>query len=290
MPPIPPRLHFPSPYETPTVLPTFAERIAMDDGAQIAAFVYGTPGPIGSLPAPVLMLHGNGEDHNIFGPIIDAVVASGRTVIALDSRAQGKSTRGKLPLTYELFADDALTVLDDFGIPEVHVLGFSDGAIEGLLLARDHGERVLSLMSIGANLTPEGVIEDEEWDINASIAANRAWYSYWTTHPTTGVDPDLLTPTPQEASVNAELLQLMLDEPHIPAESLASITCPTTIMVGEFDCIVRAETSAIHANIPGSRLLVAPEIEHNLPKQVPDFVEKELLALVAKAEGSLQKD
>ena len=288
MPSIPPRLHFPSPYETPTVLPTAAERIAMDDGALIATFVYGTPGPIGSLPAPILMLHGNGEDHTIFGPTIDAAVASGHAVVAIDSRAQGKSSRGKLPLTYELLASDALTILDTLGVPAAHVLGFSDGAIEGLLLARDHGERVLSLMSIGANLTPESVIEDEEWDIDNSIAANRNWYSYWTTHPTTGVDPDLLTPSPQEASITAELLQLMLDEPHIPAESLSTIACPTTIMVGEFDCIVPEETQAIHSSIAGSRLIVVPEASHSLPKQVPDLVTEELLATVAAAETSLR--
>jgi len=286
MPVVPPRLHFPSPYETPTTLPTSAEVIAMPDGAQIATFVYGTAGALGALPAPILMLHGNGEDHTIFGPMIDAAVSAGHMVVAIDSRAQGKSTRGTAPLTYELLAQDALTVLDRIGVPAAHVLGFSDGGIEGLLLARDHADRVLSLTALGANLTPEGVIEDPEWDIANSIAANKDWLAYWTTHPTVGVDPSLLSPTPEEAGVTAELLQLMVDEPHIPAESLAAITCPTTIMVGEFDCIVPQETEAIHDNIAGSRLVVVPEAEHSLPKQVPDRVVDELLATVKAAEAA----
>ena len=57
----PPRLHFPSPYETPTIAPTYAEYTATSDGAQIATFVYGEQGGIGTTPAPILMLHGNGE-------------------------------------------------------------------------------------------------------------------------------------------------------------------------------------------------------------------------------------
>ena len=285
MPVTPPRLHFPSPYEPPTIIPTLADLTVMKDGAQIATFVYGKLGTIGSKPAPILMLHGNGEEHGIFGPTIDAAVAAGYAVVAIDSRAQGKSTRGKAPLTYELMASDALAVLDTLGIPQVHVLGFSDGAIEGLLLARDHAERVVSLTALGANLTPEGVIEDEEWDIHGSIEANRAWMVRWTTTPVSGINPELLTPTPAEAAQTAELLQLMLDEPHISAQSLTTISCPTTIMVGEFDCIVEGETAAIHQAIDCSRLVIVPEAGHTLPKQVPELVTAELLATVRAAEA-----
>ena len=279
---IPPRLHFPSPYETPTIAPTMARRTDVADGACIATFVYGD---LASKLQPVLMLHGNGEEHGLFGPTIDAVVAVGRPVVAIDSRAQGKSTRGTEPLTYELMASDALTVLDVLGIPAVHVLGFSDGAIEGLLLARDHPERVLSLLAIGANLTPEGVIEDEEWDINGSIVANRAWAERWKGEARGNIDPGLLSPTPQEAAISAELLQLMLDEPHIPASSLRTISCPTTVMVGEFDCIVPEETQAIHEAIAGSRVVEVPEAGHVLPKLVPELVTSELLATIARTDA-----
>lgn len=279
----PPRIHFPSPYETPTIEPTRAEQVPMSDGALIATFVYGRIGSLALGSVPVLMLHGNGEDHGIFGPTIDAAVAAGFAVVAIDSRAQGKSTRGTAPLTYELMADDALAVLDALGIPEAHVLGFSDGGIEALLLARDHADRVRSLTVLGANLTPEGVIEDEEWDVAGSIEQNRAWYARWTTAPMPGINPDLLTPTPAEAATTAELLQLMLDEPHIPAQSLSTIDCPTTIMVGEFDCIEQGETDAICEAIAGSRLVTVPEAGHTLPKQAPERVTEELLATIARA-------
>ena len=141
MPPSPPPRHFPSPFELPATFPSHAAHVVMADGARIAAFVYGS---LDTAPAPVLMLHGNGEEHGIFGPTIDAVVRAGMPVVALDARAQGRSTRGTLPLTYELMAADALAVLDALGVAAAHVLGFSDGGIEGLLLARDHADRVLS--------------------------------------------------------------------------------------------------------------------------------------------------
>ena len=103
MPPIPPQLHFPSPYLRPSSAPSIARSIEMADGARIASFVYGAR----TDATPVLFLHGNGEEHGIFGPAIDVCVEAGHHVVAIDSRGQGKSTLGSTRLTYELMADDS---------------------------------------------------------------------------------------------------------------------------------------------------------------------------------------
>ena len=169
----PPPVHVPRPYERPKSNLTARIDVPTSDGASIAAFVYaphgakdvpGTPFGIDPSTPPVLMLHGNGEEHGIFGPVIDAVVETGRAVVAVDSRSQGESTRGTAPLAYELMASDAIEVMSRLGVWECHVLGFSDGGILGLLLARDWGVHVLSLTALGANLTPAGLpAEDTQW-------------------------------------------------------------------------------------------------------------------------------
>ena len=275
MTPTPPQPHFPSPYARPTVAPTRALAVRRPDGARLAVFAYGDADG-----APVLLAHGNGEEHGIFGPTVDSLVERGFRVVALDSRGQGKSTLGSARLTYELLADDALSALDALGVRAAHVLGFSDGAIEALLMARDHAERVLSVTALGANLTPEGVIDDG-WDLAGTIAQLRAWAARdWPG----GVDPSLLTPTPAEAAATADLLQLMLDEPHIDAASLAAIGCPVTVVAGEFDVIRDDETVAIARAIPGARLIVVPGQGHSLPKHVPDLVTSLLLDTIDCAE------
>ena len=331
LPPAEPEPRFPSPYRRPTAPLVLARRVEAADGAQIAAFVYAPPtlavaiaegGPVFSEagPAPVLLLHGNGEEHGIFGPIVDAATTAGRVVVAVDSRAQGKSTRGTASFTYELMADDAVAVLDALGVGRTHVAGFSDGAIEALLIARDHPERVASLLSIGANLTPEGVIDDG-WDLEGSARRNQEWAGYWDDRfaaqttctpdacrlPIEGpadtyagvpgeqlgagtspvglvacsrpraIDPGLLFCDPQRAAEQAELLQLMVDHPHIDAASLTAIACPTCVMAGEHDCIVEDETRAIAAAIPGARLVIVPKQGHGLPKHAPADVACELL-------------
>jgi len=252
-----------------------ARRIAMPDGALLATFVYGPEdAALDELLAQdaVLVLHGNGGSHATYAAVIEDLCEKGLCVIAFDARAQGQSTRGTLPLSYELLAEDAVRVLDALNVGRVHVLGHSDGGIEALLLARDHAERVISLVAGGANLTPEGVVDDPAWDVEGSARTNRAWSAFMDEGELSdAIDPTLL-PSAEEARLASELLQLMLDEPHIDAASLAAISCPVTVMVGEFDCIRDDETVAIFKAIPQARLVVVPECGHSIPRQRPDAV------------------
>lgn len=302
MAPTPAQPHFPSAYHRPSTAPTRALRVTAPDGASLACFAYGnlaadgsngphsggdtcttdaSAGPASSASAspaaPVLFLHGNGEEHGIFGPQIDAVVQAGGLAVAMDSRAQGLSTRGTEPLSYELMAQDALLACDALGVARTHVVGFSDGAIEALLLARDHPERVASVVAIGANLTPEGV-DDTDFPMARIAQANdewAAWVQDATVHP--GVDASLLVPQATECRNTAELMRLMLEHPHIEAASLARIGCPVTVMAGEFDVIFPHETAAIARAVPNARLVIAPDCGHSLPKQAPDLVCREVL-------------
>lgn len=304
----PPPVHVPRPYARPRARLAARVDVPTPDDAHIATWIYApegadlaadpaadlaadpaaAAGPAADLAAlvadpacpPVLMLHGNGEEHGIFGPVIDAVTASGRAVVAVDSRAQGASTRGGAPLSYELMAADAARALDAVGAARAHVLGFSDGAILGLLLARDRPARVLTLTALGANLTPEGLAPEDLEAMAAAAAANRAWAEG-------GREGVLLEdgtpiPSPTEAARISELLELMVREPQIEAASLGAIGCPTTVMAGELDDILPAETARIAAAIPGARLVIVPGADHSLPKVAPDAVARELLATVAR--------
>ena len=283
-----PQLHFPSAYLLPTAPLVFAQSVEMPDGAAIATFVHAPaekslPEALAQGLSPVLLLHGNGEEHGIFGPTIDALCEAGHTVVAIDSRAQGRSTRGTAPLTYELMAADALAVLDNLGIAAAHVVGFSDGAIEGLLIARDHPERALSLLSIGANLTPDGV--DDSFEMEAIADRLSGWVSYWTEGEGAekSVDASLLNPPLDEAARTAELLRLMVVEPQIDAASLNVISCPTTVMAGEFDEIDRAQTELIFRSIPGATLQIVEGCGHTLPKEAPEHVSEAALEVISRA-------
>ena len=276
-----PPVYRPRPYQKPTAPLVKRHNTSMPDGASIASFIYsGSEKGEKNLfsHTPILMLHGNGEEHGIFGRVIDAMVDRGYDVIAIDSRDQGESTRGSAEFTYERMTADAAAVLDDLGIIGAHVLGFSDGGIEGLLLARDYANKVASLTAIGANLIPEGA-GDISW-IPEYVAAQRHWARCGYEGAT--LEDGYPVPSPHEAAKIAEHIELMYTEPQIPAESLSSIKCPTTIMAGEYDDILASETLRIAQAIPHAHLLFVPGMPHNLPKANAESVVRVLLSTIKR--------
>ena len=105
---------------------------------------------------PLVLLHGNGEDHTYFKRQMEPFSLKYR-VIALDTRGHGKSPRGSAPFTLDQFAEDLREFLDQRGIAKCHLLGFSDGGNIALLFALKYPQYVEKLVLNGANLRPSGV-------------------------------------------------------------------------------------------------------------------------------------
>jgi len=117
---------------------------------------------------PLLMIHGNGGSINSFMNQIP-YFSKNYKVIAADSRAQGKSVDTNDSLSFEMMADDFSALLDVLGIDSCNVLGWSDGGINGLLLAIRHPEKVKRLVVTGANLWPDSTairVSDYLWGLN----------------------------------------------------------------------------------------------------------------------------
>ncbi len=292
-----PPVYRPKPYSKPTAHLKSHLQVLLDDGAEIATFVYtpssstaekpcedlaSTAAYLSSIPeetfaTPIVFLHGNGEEHGIFGTIIDEMCNRGYTAIGIDSRDQGLSTRGTAAFTYEQMAEDAYVVLKRLGVTSAHIVGFSDGAILGLLLARDYSDIVASLVSIGANLKPD-TLGDMTW-LYESIEGNKRWAAQgW---EGAVLEDGYPVPSPTEAARIAEHLELMVDNPHINPATLGQISIPVVVMAGEYDEIFPEETRRIAEAIPTARLLFIPGCPHNVPKVSPGAVVRRILANLA---------
>src|SRR4051812_42529525 len=86
---------------------------------------------------PLLIIHGNGGSIKDFSKQIPYFSAEYKVIVA-DSRAQGKTVDAKDSLTYEMMADDFNALLDFLHVDSSYVIGWSDGGINGLLLAMRH--------------------------------------------------------------------------------------------------------------------------------------------------------
>ncbi len=204
---------------------------------------------------PLLIIHGNGGDISNFQFNIPYFSKKYKTIIA-DSRAQGKSADSGDSLSYEMMADDYAALLDAMHVDSAYVIGWSDGGINGLLLAMRHPEKVKKLAVTGANLQPDtNAVFKEVWDIvmpeykklQATSVKNTKEKNEW------------------------KLMRLLVEQPHIPTSSLGKINCPTLVIGGDHDVIREEHTMEIYHAIPKSYLWILPNSGHSTPVVYKDM-------------------
>lgn len=107
---------------------------------------------------PLLLLHGNGEDHTIFDKLVTKL-SNNYLIYAIDSRNHGQSDKTN-DYSYETMCADIYALILKMKLNKVNILGFSDGAIIGLMLAMKHSEIVNKMALLGINLKPDDFSED----------------------------------------------------------------------------------------------------------------------------------
>ena len=185
---------------------------------------------------PLVLLHGNGENCNYFEHQISYFSRNYR-VIAIDTRGHGKSPRGGKPFSIKQFSEDLKDCLNAMNIAKTMLLGFSDGGNIALEFALKYPERVEKLILNGANLFPSGVKAIYQWPIEAGYRMAK-----------------LFAKKSEKARQNAEMLGLMVNEPHIDPSELARLTMPVLVVAGSKDMIKESHTRLIYKSLPNAQL------------------------------------
>jgi pimeloyl-ACP methyl ester carboxylesterase len=228
----------------------------------------------GAGPA-VVFLHGAIASSDSWSFQVPAVASAGHRVVVIDTRGHGRSTLGTEPLAYETMADDVVAVLDALGIDRASIVGWSDGAIVGLILAMKHADRVTRVFAFAGNMDLSGVADISPSDPLIAKVFPRLAKDYGRVAP----NPEAFEHLTQATGA------LMGCEPNYRAEEIATIGVPVTIGAGERDNIVKREHSEYLARtIPGAALVVLPEVAHFAPLQRPDAFNAALLRFLAWAE------
>lgn len=197
---------------------------------------------------PLLIIHGNGRSISDFLYQIPYFSKEYKVILA-DSRAQGKSVDNSDSLSYEMMADDLNALLDSLHLDSCYVIGWSDGGIEGLMIAIRHPDKVKKLAVTGANLWPDTSAVDP-FIYNATMDDNKRLAAL---------------PTNDSIKTLRKLGHLLSYEPHISLEQLHTIKCPSLIIGGDHDVLLPKHTMLIADNISKSYLWIIPNSGHSTP-------------------------
>lgn len=256
-------LHFEK-HGTPPLPVPAREGFVENDGARIWHAIYG------SGPAVVLLHGGLGHAGN-WAHQVSALVAAGRSVVVVDSRGHGRSTRDAGPFGYVRMANDVLAVMDHLGLDKASLVGWSDGACTALILADLHPGRIAGVFFFACNMDPSGTL-----DVQPSPLLDRCFARH-------RIDYRALSATPDEFDAFvADVSRMMQSEPNYTAEELAGIRVPVTVAIGENDEFIQQEHVAYLArSIPAGQLVVLPGVSHFAPLQRPDLFNREVLRFLA---------
>lgn len=221
---------------------------------------------------PLLLLHGGAGNGDHWANQVPALAAR-FTVIVVDARGHGRSTRDARPITYALMADDLLALMDRLKLEKAALLGWSDGGAVGLDLALRHPERVSKLIAYGTNFNLAGTQK------GGGGAAFSAYFARC------AADYARLSPTPGDfPGLQAALRPMWRTLPQYTDAQMAGITVPTLVLDGDHDEIIRPDHLKDLARlIPGARLVWIPQSSHFALFQQPEAFNRAVLEFLTSS-------
>ena len=180
------------------------------------------------------------------------------------------------PLTYDLMADDTVAYLDAVVGGPARLVGWSDGAVVGLLVALRRPDLVDRLVLIGQYYNSSGKVPGGLTD---QLGAGGDQVMGFLRGEYDQVSPDGSGHFPV---VYEKTLRMLATEPELELASLATVTAPALVLQGDRDEVTLEHGAAVAAALPSGRLAVLPGT-HALPVEAPEVVNALLVWFLAGA-------
>jgi pimeloyl-ACP methyl ester carboxylesterase len=220
---------------------------------------------------PLVLLHpgGAGVDSRAFGPNLDAMTKRFRTFTP-ERRAHGRTPDVEGPITFEDMAQDAIRFVEQVIGGPTKLIGVSDGAIVGLLVALRRPDLVTRLVFVA------GVFHHTGWWPQVIDPKNEP--------------PDFLASSYAELSPDGEahypivvekLSHMHQTEPSLTDEDLGAIGCRTLVMLGDDDEVRLEHGIALFRAIPNAELAVIPGSSHGLLVEKPELCNSMIVDFLA---------
>lgn len=212
----------------------------------------------GTSGTPVLLLHGGASSiAGTWGAVLPRLVKT-HVVLAPEQQGHGHTADLDRPLSYEQMAEDTAAWLRLEKAGPVDVIGWSDGGIVALLLARTHPELVRRVVVTGANWRADG-LEPRlvKWLATSKVDEWPAKKAY---------------PVPAHWPVFAEKLRRLWQNWARPMTELDDVTRPVLVMAGDRDIVTLEHSADLHRHLKGSQLAILPGTGHETVRARPEWL------------------
>ena len=234
---------------------------------------------------PVVLIHGWPLSAQAWEPQVAALRAAGHRVVAYDRRGFGRSDKPEAGYGYDMLADDLQRVMDQCGLQDVSLVGFSMGGGEVARYIARHGESRLSSVVFAAAVppclmksegNPEGPLTPEKArQSRMALEQDRAAFFDQFTRNFFSANGALQVTESQRAGAialceqsaqHAALACMDSFDTTDFRDDLKRVNLPTLVIHGEADAIVPFEGSGLrtHRAVPHSTLVSVKGAPHGL--------------------------
>ena len=219
---------------------------------------------------PVVLLHGGFAGASSWSAQAPVLAGSGYRVHVPERRGHAHTPDVEGPFSYGVMAEDTVAYLEQVVGAPAHLVGWSDGAVVGLLVAQRRPELVDRLVLIGQYYNSSGRIAG---GLDELLRAGGDQVMGFLRQGYDPVSPDGPDHFPV---VYAKMLQMIATEPELDLASLAAVGAPTLVLQGDRDEVTLEHGAAVATALPHGRLAVLPGT-HLLPLENPEVVNPLLL-------------
>ncbi len=229
-------------------------------------------------------------------------------VVRYDHRDTGRSSTyqvGAPPYDFGDLVNDAIAVLESFGLERAHLVGMSMGGAIAQMLALDHPARVESLTLIASSpvdlepaepelpsMSPEAMAgfarAEPDWDDSEAVVEHLLALAQISASPHRRFEREEFRAHATYVVEHSRDIAASLTNHNrlatgpAPSRQLAELCLPTLVLHGRDDPVLPFEHGlALSRRIPGARLVALEQTGHELPRSSWERAVPEIIGLTA---------
>ena len=220
--------------------------------------------------APLLLLHGGFGSIADFKKCIPELSAKYRVIIP-DAPGLGRSEHADSLMSYQLMALYYSKMIDLLKLDSAYIMGWSDGGISALLLAKNRPDKIKKVLSAGPNYRADGM-KEEEIDFNKNKLCNPEWIEMnlkgWVENY------KLLSPQDDWKRYIAEAKKMWFEDEYFPKSDLEAIQIPVLIAYGDNDMYKLEHGIEMYRAVKNSQLCILPNTSHEIFDEKPELIDQ----------------
>lgn len=220
--------------------------------------------------APLLLLHGGFGDIADFKNNILELSTKFKLIIP-DAPGLGRSEHADSIMSYQLMATYYSKMIDLLKLDSLNVIGWSDGGITALLLAKGRPDKIKKVIAVGPNYRADGM-KEEEIDFTKNKLCNLEWVETnlkdWVTHYKT------LSPQDDWKRYITEAKRMWFEEEYFPKSTFNLINQNVLLVFGDNDMYTIEHGLEMYRALKNGQFCILPNTTHEVFSEKPKLIDQ----------------